>query len=125
MLLHQRELVLPESFNVLFEASGSASVLITNAEQPDVEIELDGKAGVSFTGNTVQDATIFITGASSEIRRGYEGTGFISTLSGAVEAFTASPDDSFSLFDVTGQSVFRTTQVHEGFGTVYNLSGAV
>ena len=114
-----------ESFNVLFEASGSASVLITNAEQPDVEIELDGKAGVSFTGNTVQDATIFFTGASTEVRsRGYEGTGFISTLSGAVEAFTASPDNLFSLFDITGQSVIRTTQAHEGFGTVFNLSGA-
>jgi len=114
-----------ESFNVLFEASGSADVLTTFAEQRDVEIELDGNAGVSFTGNTVQDATIFITGASSEIRsRGYQGTGFISTLSGAAESFTGNPVERQLLFDITGQSVLRATKAHEGSGTLFGLSGA-
>ena len=35
-----------------------------------------------------------------------------------------SGDQRKNLFDVTGESVFRTSQAHQGFGTLFGLSGA-
>ncbi|AOV59077.1 hypothetical protein BOW87_gp164 [Synechococcus phage S-CAM3] len=67
-----------EGFNVLFEIHGAVTPKFTAAEQVFGRIVLAANAGVSFTGNTVQDATIFIGGASTELRtRGYEGSGSI------------------------------------------------
>ena len=114
-----------EKFQVLFQFGGRSEFIRAFSEERDVEINISGSVGVSFTGNTVQDATIFITGASAEIRtRGYQGTGVISTLSGAAESFTVNPDERQLLFDVTGQSVLRATKAHEGSGTLFGLSGA-
>ena len=114
-----------EKFQVLFQFGGRSEFIRAFSEERDVEINISGQAGVTFTGNTVQDATIFISGASSEIRsRGYQGTGFISTLSGAAESFTGNPVERQILFDITGQSVLRATKAHEGSGTLFGLSGA-
>ena len=114
-----------EGFNVLFEIHGAIAQKFTAAEQAFGKIILSANAGVSFTGATTQDATIFIIGASAEIRtRGYQGTGFISTLSGAAESFTGNPVERQILFDITGQSVLRATKAHEGSGTLFGLSGA-
>ena len=114
-----------EKFQVLFQFGGRSEFIRAFSEERDVEISISGQVGVTFTGNTVQDATIFISGASSEIRsRGYQGTGFISTLSGAAESFTGNPVERQILFDITGQSVLRATKAHEGSGTLFGLSGA-
>ena len=47
----------------------------------------------------------------------------LSTLSGAAEAVTASPDDLFGLFDFVGIAGERATAAHAGSGSLFTLSG--
>ena len=89
-------------------------------------VRLDGasSSAVAFAG--FQENTIVLRGvASVKYTPSYTGTGFISTLSGAAEAITASPDDLFGLFDFVGTAAERTSAAHLGSGSLFALSGAV
>jgi len=88
-------------------------------------IRLDGasSSAVAFAG--FQENTIVLRGvATVKYTPSYTGTGFISTLSGAAEAITASPDDLFGLFDFVGTAAERTSAAHLGSGSLFALSGA-
>ena len=89
-------------------------------------VRLDGasSSAVAFAG--FQENTIVLRGvATVKYTPSYTGTGFISTLSGAAEAITASPDDLFGLFDFVGTAAERTSAAHLGSGSLFALSGAV
>ena len=89
-------------------------------------VRLDGasSSAVAFAG--FQENTIVLRGvAAVKYTPSYTGTGFISTLSGAAEAITASPDDLFGLFDFVGTAAERTSAAHLGSGSLFALSGAV
>ena len=88
-------------------------------------IRLDGRSSsaVAFAG--FQENTIVLRGiAGVKYTPSYTGTGVISTLSGAAEAVTASPDDLFGLFDFVGTATEKTTAAYLGSGSLFALSGA-
>ena len=89
-------------------------------------VRLDGRASsaVAFAG--FQENTIVLRGiAGQKYLPSYAGSGFISTLSGAAEAVTASPDDLFGLFDFVGTAAEKATAAYVGSGSLFALSGAV
>jgi len=89
-------------------------------------VRLDGRASsaVAFAG--FQENTIVLRGISGvKYTPSYAGTGVISTLSGAAEAVTASPDDLIGLFDFVGTATEKATAVYTGSGSLFALSGAV
>ena len=110
----------------LFEFVGFAATSYTPNFNGGGTIRLDGRASsaVAFAG--FQENTIVLRGiAGQKYLPSYAGSGFISTLSGAAEAVTASPDDLFGLFDFVGTAAEKATAAYVGSGSLFALSGAV
>ena len=110
----------------LFEFVGFAATSYTPNFNGGGTIRLDGRASsaVAFAG--FQENTIVLRGISGvKYTPSYAGTGVISTLSGAAEAVTASPDDLIGLFDFVGTATEKATAVYTGSGSLFALSGAV
>ena len=92
------------SRKALLPIGGIATLKSTVAEVVFGSIDISGSTEPEIlTFNEVFFGTTTIFGQGSDrFNARYVGEGFISTLSGAAEAFTASPDDLQVLFDVTG-----------------------
>jgi len=89
----------------LFNVSGSATLKSTSSETGLALIKLSGDAVPVATFDEVFFTTANIFGEGQDrFIPSYTGEGFISTLSGAAEAFAASPDDLQVLFDITGNA---------------------
>jgi len=127
-----------EEFTTLFDIGGFGSFSKSAAEEFTVEMGISGDAYITVTGNTVQDATIFITGASSEIRtRGYQGSGSIFSngiLSESVtKTFPLTPDytayltltatdlNNQTLTNVTPAVEYVTSGTGTGSGGGFNI----
>ena len=112
----------------LFDINGELSALRASfAHLGSGDLFAIGGGTESKTSDEEFTTLFNITGASTEVRtRGYEGTGVISTLSGAAEAFTASPDDLFSLFDFTGGITSIKSTVREtAQGALFDITGEI
>jgi hypothetical protein len=115
----------PDNLTGLFDFVGFAATRRIPNFNGGGTITLDGTAqsAVAFAG--FQENTIKLSGtAAVKYTPSYTGTGVISTLSGAAEAVTASPDDLFGLFDFVGIAGERATAAHAGSGSLFALSGA-
>ena len=115
----------PDNLTGLFDFVGFAATRRIPNFNGGGTITLDGTAqsAVAFAG--FQENTIKLSGtAAVKYTPTYVGTGVISTLSGAAEAVTASPDDLFGLFDFVGIAGERATAAHAGSGSLFALSGA-
>jgi len=116
----------PDNLTGLFDFVGFADTSYTPNFNGGGVIRLDGRASsaVAFAG--FQENTIVLRGiAGQKYLPSYAGSGFISTLSGAAEAVTASPDDLFGLFDFVGTAAEKATAAYDGSGSLFGLSGAV
>jgi len=110
----------------LFEFVGFAATRRIPNFNGSGTITLDGasSSAVAFAG--FQENTIVLRGISGvKYTPSYAGTGVISTLSGAAEAVTASPDDLIGLFDFVGTATEKATAAYTGSGSLFALSGAV
>ena len=115
----------PDNLTGLFDFVGFAATRRIPNFNGGGTIVLEGTAqdAVAFAG--FQENTIKLSGtAAVKYTPTYIGTGAISTLSGAAEAVTASPDDLFGLFDFVGIAGERATAAHAGSGSLFALSGA-
>ena len=116
----------PDDLTGLFDFVGFAATRRIPNFNGGGTIRLDGRASsaVAFAG--FQENTIVLRGiAGQKYLPSYAGSGFISTLSGAAEAVTASPDDLFGLFDFVGTAAEKATAAYDGSGSLFGLSGAV
>lgn len=116
----------PDDLTGLFDFVGFAATRRIPNFNGGGTIRLDGRASsaVAFAG--FQENTIVLRGISGvKYTPSYAGTGVISTLSGAAEAVTASPDDLIGLFDFVGTATEKATAVYTGSGSLFALSGAV
>ena len=116
----------PDNLTGLFDFVGFAATRRIPNFNGGGTITLDGasSSAVAFAG--FQENTIVLRGiAGQKYLPSYAGSGFISTLSGAAEAVTASPDDLFGLFDFVGTAAEKATAAYDGSGSLFGLSGAV
>ena len=115
----------PDNLTGLFDFVGFADTSYTPNFNGGGTIRLDGQAAsaVAFAG--FQENTIVLRGnAGQKYVSSSTGSGFISTLSGAAEAVTASPDNLFGLFDFVGTAAQKATAAYVGSGDLFAVGGA-
>jgi hypothetical protein len=96
----------PESFTIPYEGFGSLFSFAGLDERRTFAYETEG--------------TVTVSGIASTPRtRDYEGSGSLFSFIEAESAVRFIPSTRTVLFDITGESVFRTTQAHEGTGSLF------
>jgi hypothetical protein len=96
----------PESFTIPYEGSGSLFSFEGLDESRTFTYETEG--------------TVTVSGIASTPRtRDYEGSGSLFSFIEAESAVRFIATTRTVLFDITGESVFRTTQAHEGTGSLF------